>query len=369
MMFWSQLHSFRRIVAAAAVFGLCWALVVEAGGPTPESVRVIDDLIRQHGKSPFVKMILAERSGRITLDVDGRQKTGYGPPNHRFVTGASVAQDLASMEVDIEDLPRLLAPYLDSTDPASKSGGFAVSDANLASIAEHGTVSGSDSSPNPAHRTGGSLESSRTGEESGDSLSSDPDLRVEELERRLAEVSEEHTNMLAAKVDPKLVSAKILELARLQRELEVTKRASPNERAKAERQDRLARQEEEKKAFWIEKMKKAIDEVDRLRPKIRELEREEDHLEDALNSIRSNSWYIDQYGSRRQNTKGYEEVAIEKNLYAVRESLSRARDDLQTAESRLSELRVEAQRDGAPPEWFRGLGPGGRMSQYTRIPQ
>jgi len=367
MMLWSQLHSCRRIVAAAAVFGLCWALVVEAGGPTPESIRVIDDLIRQHGKSPFVKMILAERSGRITLDVDGRQKTGYGPPNHRFVTEGSVAQDLALMEVDIEDLPRLLAPYLDSTDPASKSGGFAVSDANLASIAEHGTVSGSDSSPNSARRTGGSLESSSTGEEGGDPLPSDPDLRVEELERRLAELTEEHTNMLAAKVDPKLVAAKIQELARLQRELDEAKRASPNERVKAERQDRLARQKEEKKAYWIEQMKKAIYEVDRLRPRIRELEREEARLEDALNSIRSNSWYIDQYGSRRQNTKGYEEVAVEKKMYAVREALSRARDDLQTAESRLSELRVEAERDGAPPEWFRGLGPGGRMSRFSRI--
>ena len=368
-MLWSQLHSRRRIVAVAAVFGLCWALVVEAGGPTPESIRVIDDLIRQHGKSPFVKMILTERSGRITLDVDGRQKTGYGPPNHRFVTGGSIAQDLALMEVDIEDLPRLLAPYLDSTDPASKSGGFAVSDANLASIAERGTVSGLDSSPNPAHRTRGSLESSSTGEEGGDPFPSDPDLRVEELERRLAEVSEEHTNMLAAKVDPKLVSAKIQELARLQRELEAAKRASPNEGAKAERQDRLAREEEEKKAYWIERMKKAIYEVDRLRLRIGELEREEDHLEDALNSIRSNSWYIDQYGSPRQNTKGYEEVAIEKKLHAVRESLSRAREDLQKAESRLSELRAEAQRDGASPEWFHGLGPGGPMSRFSRVPQ
>lgn len=365
MMLRSRLHSCRRIVATAAVFGLCCALAVEAGGPTPENLRVIDGLIRQHGKSPFVKLILAERSGRITLDVDGRQKTGYGPPNHRFVTGTSVAQDLALMGVDIEDLPRLLVPYLDSTGPASKSGGFAVSDANLASIAEHGTVSGSDSSLNPALRTGGSLESSRTGEEGGGSRSSDLDLRVEKLERRLAELGEEHTNMLAAKVDPQLIAAKIQELARLQRELEEAKRASPNERVKAERQERLARQELEKKAYWIEQMKKAIYEVDRLRTRIRELEREEALVEDALNSYRHGSWYIDQHGVRRQNTKGYEEVAVEKNLYAVRESLSRARDDLQTAESRLRELRVEAQRDGALPEWFRSLGPRGGTSRFN----
>ena len=337
------------------VFVLGWAFLIEAGGPAHEDLRVIDAVIRQHGKPPFVKMILANRSGRITLDVDGKQKTGYGPPNQRFVTAATIAQDLASMGADVEDLPELLSPYLEVAGPNSNHDGFAVSDANLTSIAKLGQISGSDSTAIAMTGAENGPENSRPGAAVSDSNKTEADLKVTELEQRLAELWKEHERMKLSEVEPRLLSEKTQEIARLERELKKIKMDGLNKTEKVSQQKRLAQESETKKAFWVDKMKKAVDEVKRLKAEVEALEKKKGELEKGLSTFRGDGWYTDQWGVRREKTRGYNEIAIEQNLESVRERLSRARRALSSAESRLDKLQVEARRDGALPGWFRGL--------------
>lgn len=338
------------ILAVATVFVMGSTFSRSAGEPAINDLQAIETLIRQHGKPPFVTMILAKRNGRITVDVNGTTKTGYGPPNQKYVTATTIAKDLAAMGVGAEDLPKLLAPYTEADGPASSPGGFVVSDANLTSIGDRGQISGSSSTTTAMLGAEASPDGSTPGAPTSSSDGTSPGLDVTALTRRFAEVSREYESLRRSGADSQLLSEKVREMSQLQFEIERAKRLGERKQGGSSAPD-----EEAKRAHWVEKMTQAVDQVKRTKAEIESLEKQEKQLENGLASFRGDGWYTDQWGVRREKARGYNEIDIENKLESIQQRLSHARSELLVAEKILSTVKVNARRDGALPGWFRGL--------------
>jgi hypothetical protein len=69
----------------------------------------IQKVVESKGTATVSEWIRARRHGRITVEVGGRLKPSFGPPNHRFVTAASVLYDLQLAKVDVATFAREVA--------------------------------------------------------------------------------------------------------------------------------------------------------------------------------------------------------------------------------------------------------------------
>ncbi len=86
------------------------AVMAAAGVPAQETTTapqdseraVVKKVLDEQGAAPVIQWIQQRRYGKVTIEVGGRLKPAVGPPNAKFVTPASVLNDLRLLGVDVE---------------------------------------------------------------------------------------------------------------------------------------------------------------------------------------------------------------------------------------------------------------------------
>lgn len=67
-----------------------------------EQHAVVQQVLDEYGSAPVIQWIQQRRYGKVTIEVGGRLKPAIGPPNAKFVTPASVLNDLRLLGVDVK---------------------------------------------------------------------------------------------------------------------------------------------------------------------------------------------------------------------------------------------------------------------------